>query len=101
MEPAHLAGTTVSRASLHNADFIAHKDIRIGDMVVVEKAGEIIPYVIRSEPAARSGDEQVYHFPSKCPSCGGSVVRDKGGAFYRCTNNTGCQGRAKRQIRWF
>jgi DNA ligase (NAD+) len=99
LEPVRLAGTTVSRASLHNADFIKSKDIRVGDMVVVEKAGEIIPYVVRSEPAARTGGESVYHFPSKCPVCGGAVARDPGGAFYRCTNDRGCQGRLKRQLR--
>jgi DNA ligase (NAD+) len=99
LQPVRLAGTTVSRASLHNADFIKNKDIRIGDMVVVEKAGEIIPYVIRAEPEARTGSEQVFRFPTKCPVCGGPVVRDAGGAFYRCTNDRGCQGRLKRQLR--
>jgi DNA ligase (NAD+) len=101
LEPVRLAGTTVSRASLHNADFITNKDIRIGDMVVVEKAGEIIPYVVRSEPAARTGQEKPFHFPTKCPVCGGPVARDAGGAFYRCTNDRGCQGRLKRQLRSF
>jgi DNA ligase (NAD+) len=101
LEPVRLAGTTVSRASLHNADFIKNKDIRIGDVVVVEKAGEIIPYVIRSEPEARTGAETVYRFPTKCPVCGGAVARDEGGAFYRCTNDRGCQGRLKRQLRAF
>jgi DNA ligase (NAD+) len=101
LEPVRLAGTTVSRASLHNADFIKNKDIRVGDMVVVEKAGEIIPYVVRSEATARTGEEKVYHFPTKCPVCGGPVARDPGGAFYRCTNDRGCQGRLKRQLRAF
>jgi DNA ligase (NAD+) len=85
LEPVKLAGTTVSRASLHNADFITHKDIRVGDTVVVEKAGEIIPYVVRSEAGARTGQEKVYHFPPKCPVCGAPVERDKDGAYYRCT----------------
>jgi DNA ligase (NAD+) len=98
LEPVRLAGTTVSRASLHNADFIAHKDIRVGDMVVVEKAGEIIPYVIRSEPSARKGDEKPFHFPSKCPVCGSPVVKDSDGPFYRCTG-TDCAGRLKRTLR--
>ena len=62
-----LAGTTVSRASLHNADEIARKDIRVGDHVVVEKAGEIIPYVIRSEPERRTGGEIIFKFPTTCP----------------------------------
>jgi DNA ligase (NAD+) len=100
LDPVRLAGTTVSRASLHNADFIAHKDIRIGDMVVVEKAGEIIPYVIRSEPSARTGGEKPFKFPSKCPVCGSPVVKDPDGPFYRCTG-TDCAGRLKRQLRSF
>jgi DNA ligase (NAD+) len=98
LDPVRLAGTTVSRASLHNADFIASKDIRVGDMVVVEKAGEIIPYVIRSEPNARTGGEKPFHFPSKCPVCGSPVVKDPDGPFFRCTG-TDCAGRLKRQLR--
>ncbi len=100
LEPVRLAGTTVSRASLHNADFIAKKDIRVGDMVVVEKAGEIIPYVVRSEPGARDGSEKPFHFPTECPVCGSPVQRDAKGAFYRCTGNN-CVGRLKRQLRSF
>src|SRR5205814_10653334 len=83
LEPVRLAGTTVSRASLHNADFIKGKDIRVGDMVVVEKAGEIIPYIVRSEPTARTGGETVFHFPKTCPRCGSPVVLEAGVAFYR------------------
>lgn len=101
LEPVRLAGTTVARASLHNADFIKSKDIRVGDMVVVEKAGEIIPYIVRSEPAARTGTETVYHFPKKCPACGAPVQRDEGGAFYRCTAGKSCPGQIKRQLRSF
>ena len=70
-----LAGTTVSRASLHNADSSSSKDIRVGDMVVVEKAGEIIPYVVRSEPGARTGEEKEFHFPEDVP-----VLRQPGRA---------------------
>jgi DNA ligase (NAD+) len=92
LEPVVLAGTTVSRASLHNEDFIKSKDIRIGDMVVVEKAGEIIPYVVRSEPEARTGKEKHFHFPKVCPSCGSPVERDEGGAFYRCKRGPECPG---------
>src|SRR5207302_212185 len=84
LEPVKLAGTTVSRASLHNAGEIARKDIRVGDMVLVEKAGEIIPYVIRSEPGARGGEEKVFHFPTRCPVCGAPVEREEGGAYFRC-----------------
>jgi DNA ligase (NAD+) len=100
LEPVRLAGTTVSRASLHNADFIASKDIRVGDMVVVEKAGEIIPYIVRSEPAARTGAEKVFRFPRTCPVCGSPVQRDAKGAFYRCTG-TDCVAQLKRRLRAF
>ena len=91
-----LAGTTVKRASLHNAEFIATKDIRIGDMVVVEKAGEIIPYIIRSEPSARTGSEKPYEFPTKCPFCGSPLKQE--GAFFRCTSGD-CTDVLKRRLR--
>jgi DNA ligase (NAD+) len=97
LEPVRLAGTTVSRASLHNADFITTKDIRVGDMVVVEKAGEIIPYIVRAEHGARTGSEKRFHFPTTCPVCGSPVQRDAKGAFYRCTG-ADCQGRLKKQL---
>jgi DNA ligase (NAD+) len=100
LEPVKLAGTTVSRASLHNADEIARKDIRVGDMVVVEKAGEVIPYVVRSEPAARTGSEKVFHFPKKCPVCGAPVVRDEGSAYYRCTSQD-CVAQLKERLRFY
>lgn len=99
LEPVKLAGTTVSRASLHNADFIESKDIRVGDTVVVEKAGEIIPYVVRSEPEARTGTEKVFHFPKSCPSCGSPVERDKNGTFYRCTGGRKCTAQIKEVLR--
>jgi DNA ligase (NAD+) len=100
LEPVKLAGTTVSRASLHNADEIARKDIRVGDMVVVEKAGEIIPYVVRSEAGARTGGERIYKFPSKCPACAGPVERDEGGAYFRCTNPL-CPAQLKEKLRFY
>lgn len=98
LNPVQLAGTTVKHASLHNADEIARKDIRIGDMVVVEKAGEIIPYVVRVEHAARTGEEKPIEFPKKCPVCGGKV--EKEGPFWRCTASE-CVARLKRQLRAF
>jgi DNA ligase (NAD+) len=100
IEQVQLAGTTVRKASLHNADFIAERDIRLGDMVVVVKKGEIIPYVVRAETGARTGAEKVYHFPRECPVCGAPVKRDAKGAFYRCTG-TSCVARFKRQLRAF
>lgn len=103
LDPVHLGGTTVKRASLHNADIIAEKDIQVGDMVVVEKAGEIIPYIVRSEHGARTGGEKPVQFPEKCPVCGAAVKRIvKGqreqGAAYRCTGPD-CVGQLKRKLR--
>jgi DNA ligase (NAD+) len=100
LEPIRLAGTTVKRVSLHNADEIARKDIRVGDMVVVEKAGEIIPYVVRSEPGARTGSETVFHFPKECPVCGSPVERDEGGAYFRCTG-INCPAQLKERLGFF
>ncbi len=87
LAPVYLAGTTVSRATLHNIDFIAEKDIRIGDRVIVRKAGDIIPEILCSIPARRTGEEKVFEMPTVCPSCGHPVVRDAAGdgAAVRCT----------------
>jgi DNA ligase (NAD+) len=98
LNPVLLAGTTVRHASLHNADEIARKDIRIGDMVVVEKAGEIIPYVVRVEEGARTGEEKPIRFPTKCPVCGSPVKKE--GPFYRCIGEE-CVARLKRQLQSF
>lgn len=86
LEPVHLAGTTVKRATLHNEDYIKEKDIRIGDTVVIQKAGEIIPEVVRSLPELRDGSEKVFAMPTTCPACGSPVVRRDGEAAWRCTN---------------
>ena len=86
LEPVHLAGTTVKRATLHNEDYIKEKDIRIGDTVVIQKAGEIIPEVVRSLPERRDGSETVFTMPTTCPACGSPVVRRDGEAARRCTN---------------
>ena len=100
LEPVKLAGTTVARASLHNEDFIKGKDIRVGDMVVIEKSGEIIPYVIRAEAGVRTGQEKVFHFPSNCPACGARVERDRDGVFYRCTGEK-CPAQFKERLIFF
>ena len=80
-----LAGTTVTNATLHNQDFIAEKDIRIGDSVIVQKAGEIIPEIVSVIPEKRPADAVSYRFPDHCPVCGAPVVRDEDGAHIRCT----------------
>ena len=97
--PVRLAGTTVSRATLHNADEMARKDVRVGDMVVVEKAGEIIPQVVRVETAARTGAEVPFEFPTTCPVCGSPTAKDPDGPFVRCTAPRGaCGGQLVRQL---
>ncbi len=85
LEPVHIAGTTVSRATLHNSDYIAEKDIKIGDTVIIEKAGDIIPAVVEVIKEERTGSERSFSMPEKCPVCGADVVRDEGEAAYRCT----------------
>lgn len=100
LDPVRLAGTTVSNATLHNAQELLRKDIRVGDLVVVEKAGEIIPYVVRSEPDARDGSETPFRFPDACPVCGGRVEPDEGEVFYYCTNPA-CPAQLKERLRWF
>lgn len=86
LEPVPLAGSTVSRATLHNLDFIRERDIHIGDTVVVQKAGDIIPCIVESVKSKRNGSEREFVFPDTCPSCGEPVYREEGEAAFRCTN---------------
>lgn len=85
LEPVRIAGTTVSRATLHNEDYIEAKDIRIGDTVVVHKAGDIIPEVVEVKKDLRTGSERPFKMPSECPECGADVIRQEGEAATRCT----------------
>ncbi|MGI6532793.1 MAG: NAD-dependent DNA ligase LigA [Bacillota bacterium] len=87
LEPVFIAGSTVSRASLHNEDYVKEKDIRIGDTVVIQKAGDIIPEVVRSVPELRDGSERVFQMPQSCPACGTRLVREAGEAVWRCDNS--------------
>jgi DNA ligase (NAD+) len=100
LEPVELAGTTVSRASLHNADEIERKDIRVGDYVVVEKAGKVIPHIVRVEAHRRDGELAKFDFPAKCPECGTPVVKDEGGVYIRCPNFE-CPAQWKERLRYF
>lgn len=86
LKPVRLAGTTVKRATLHNEDYIRDKDIRIGDTVIIQKAGEIIPEVVRPVTEKRNGTEICFAMPHLCPSCGEAVVRRQGEAATRCIN---------------
>ncbi|MGX9932625.1 NAD-dependent DNA ligase LigA [Virgibacillus salarius] len=86
LNPVKVAGTTVQRASLHNEDLIREQDIRIGDTVVIKKAGDIIPKVVRAMVEARTGSEQEFHMPAECPACGSELVRLEEEVALRCIN---------------
>ncbi|NIP86338.1 MAG: NAD-dependent DNA ligase LigA, partial [Planctomycetales bacterium] len=100
LEPVEIAGTTVSRASLHNADEIQRKDVRVGDVVVVEKAGKIIPHIVRVEKHERKGSLRKFKFPTHCPQCHRTLVRDEGGVYIRCPNLQ-CPAQLKERIRFY
>ena len=86
LEPVLVAGSTVARATLHNLDEVRRKDIRIGDRVVLHKAGDVIPEVVRSLAEARNGSEREFQMPERCPVCDSAVVQDEGEVRYRCSN---------------
>ncbi len=100
LEPVLLAGTTVSRASLHNEDEIARLGVRLGDWVLIEKSGEIIPQVLKVIESKRDGTESDFEFPNKCPVCGWDAVRPEGEAVTRCTNEI-CPAKIKGRIGYF
>jgi DNA ligase (NAD+) len=100
LEPVELAGTIVKRASLHNADEIERKDVRIGDSVIVEKAGKIIPHIVRVEVAEREGEPPRFAFPTHCPECNAPVVKDENGVYIRCPNPV-CPAQVKERVRYF
>lgn len=101
LEPVRLAGTSVSRATLHNLDFIRERDIKLGDTVTVRKAGDIIPEVLCAHTDRREGTEVEFYMPTHCPSCGEPVVRDDNdGAAIRCTNSS-CPAQLSRSIEHF
>ena len=100
LEPVELAGTTVSRASLHNADEIARKDVRVGDTVVVEKAGKIIPHIVRVQLHLRPDDAKEFPFPTHCPECRALLEKDEGGVYIRCPNLS-CPAQLRERLRYF
>ena len=99
--PVQLAGTTVKRASLHNADQIALLDIRVGDMVLVEKGGEIIPKIVGVDTSKRPQEAIPFEFITVCPECGAALVRPEGEAKHYCPNDTGCPPQIKGRIEHF
>ena len=100
LEPVFLAGTTVSRASLHNQDEIERLDVRVGDWVMIEKAGEIIPQLISVVKKRRTGHEKKFQMPKKCPECDAKVIRDPEEVAIRCSNSF-CPAQMKERIRHF
>ncbi len=100
VRPVRLAGTTVTNATLHNQDFISQRDIRIGDTVLIRKAGEIIPEILEVDFSKRPADAQTYFLPDFCPVCGAKVERDEDGAFLRCTG-AACSAQLVRIISHF
>lgn len=100
LKPVDIADTTVSRASLHNADEIERLDVREGDTVVVEKAGKIIPKVVRVEKHERRGDPPKFRFPRDCPVCRTPLVRDEGGVYVRCPNRQ-CPAQLRQRLIYF
>jgi len=100
LEPVTVSGSRVARATLHNEDEIERKDIRIGDIVVVEKAGEVIPAVVNVRTDLRTGSEKKFRMPRKCPECGSTVVKDQGQVAVRCVNSR-CPAQLRRRIEHF
>lgn len=100
VKPVRLAGTTVTNATLHNQDFISQRDIRIGDTVLIRKAGEIIPEILEVDFTKRPADAVAYHLPCQCPVCGAPTAKDEDGAFLRCTGAE-CPAQLSRNIAHF
>ncbi len=99
-EPVFLSGTTVTHATLHNFDEIKRKDIRVNDTVIIEKAGEVIPQVVKVVKDKRTGKEREFPIPKHCPVCGGNVVKEREEVAYRCVNAS-CPAQVKRRIEHF
>ncbi|MBQ1251930.1 MAG: NAD-dependent DNA ligase LigA [Firmicutes bacterium] len=100
LEPVLLAGSVISKVSLHNSDYLLEKDLRVGDTVVIHKAGDVIPEVVCSLPDKRSADSKPFDFPKHCPVCGEEVVRLEDEVALRCINES-CPGRLKESIKHF
>ncbi|RYU80497.1 NAD-dependent DNA ligase LigA [Hymenobacter persicinus] len=98
LTPVPLAGTVVKRASVHNANQIAALDLRLGDLVFVEKGGEIIPKITGVDLSARPADSQPIQYPTECPACGTPLIRPEGEAHFRCPNDTGCAPQLKARL---
>ncbi|MDD5311863.1 MAG: NAD-dependent DNA ligase LigA [Dehalococcoidia bacterium] len=100
LEPVNVGGVTIRQATLHNEDDIHRKDIRVGDWVLIQRAGEVIPEIVEPIVSRRTGSEKVFHMPRTCPVCGAEVIRPEGEAMHRCTN-TACPAQALEAIKHF
>ena len=100
LTPVALAGVTISNVSLHNEDELRRKDIRVGDTVLIERAGDVIPYVVQVVLSRRPDDTVEFHFPDRCPACGGVAFRPEGEAYWRCMN-TACPAQLKERLQHF
>lgn len=100
LEPVSVAGSTISKTTLHNEDFIKEKDLRIGDTVVIQKAGDVIPEIVEAKKEKRTGEEKVFIMPSVCPVCGAPAIREEGEAAIRCTGIE-CPAKLVRNIMHF
>lgn len=100
LEPVRIGGVTVSRSTLHNWDEIERKDIRVGDTVVVERAGDVIPHVVMVIKEKRAGKEKTFHIPEKCPICGSRIIREEGEVAVRCVG-LNCPAQVQERIRHF
>ena len=100
LEPVQVGGVTISRAALHNEEDIHRKDIRIGDWVVIQRAGEVIPEIVEPIVSRRTGKEKIFHMPKRCPVCGAEVIKPEGEAMHRCTN-AACPAQALERIKHF
>jgi len=98
MEPVKVSGSTVENATLHNADEITRKGVLIGDVVVLRKAGDVIPEVVGPVADLRTGDERAFEFPTKCPACGTGLVREDGGVDWRCPNARSCPSQLRERL---
>jgi DNA ligase (NAD+) len=100
LEPVELAGVTIRNVSLHNEDEVRRKDVRVGDTVLIERAGDVIPYVIQVVASKRPQESAPFSFPDRCPACGGLAYRPEGEAYWRCMNSA-CPAQLKERLRHF
>src|SRR5262249_4476942 len=101
LEPVNVGGVTVSRATLHNEDEIERKDVREGDTVRIQRAGDVIPKPLATDPKNPPAGSKPYKFPSKCPECGSLAVREEDEAVRRCTGGLICPAQARERLKHF